>query len=60
MMCVLTPTPDSADVDDVAAADAVEDAVEAKDSEAGMDCDDVDDWAAAIPTIAEKMKDFEK
>jgi hypothetical protein len=57
MMCVLIPEPDGVDVDDAPAADAVEDAVEARDSEALMDCDDC---AAAKPTRADTMRDLEK
>lgn len=60
MMCVLSPPPDAVDVDDVAAADAVDDAVEASVSEAKMDCDDAEDCAAAKPTRADTMKGFEK
>jgi hypothetical protein len=61
-VCNVSPAPDDVDVDDVAAADAVDDAVEANDSETGIDCveADDDDCAAAKPTRADTMKDFEK
>jgi hypothetical protein len=60
MMCVVSPAPDDADIDDVAAADAVDDAVDDRVSEAEIDCEDADDCAAAKPTRADTMKAFEK
>lgn len=61
MVCVTRlPDIDDDDVVEVEGADAVEFAVEARVSEAAMDCDDADDCAAAKPTKADTMKDFEK
>ena len=57
---MLSPAPDVVDVDDAAAADAVEVAVEARDSEAAIDCDDADDCAAAKLARANTMKEFVK
>lgn len=58
MVCVIRlPDIDDDDVDEVEGADAVEFAVEARVSEAAMDCEDC---AAARPTRADTMKDFEK
>lgn len=43
MVCVTRPLPDGVEVEDVVGADAVEFAVEAKVSEAAIDCDDTED-----------------
>lgn len=60
MICVVSPAPDIADVDIDAAADAVEDAIEAKDSEVAIDCVEADDCAAAKLTMTDTRKYFEK
>jgi hypothetical protein len=60
MVCVtrLPVEPVAADVEPDAV--DVEFVVEVLVSDAAMDADDTEDWAAAKPTRAEMMKDFEK
>ena len=61
MVCVTRlPVISDDDGDELEGADSVELAIEDGVSEAAMDCVDADDCAAAKPTRAVTMKDFEK
>lgn len=60
MVCVTREPPGADDVDDVVGADAVEFALEAKVSEAAMDCVDAEDCAVARLASAATMNDFER